>query len=264
MTNSSSSSFGTWVQQQRKALDLTQAELAEKIGCAPITVKKIEQDRRRPSRQLAHLLAQKLQIVESEQARFVAAARGVLDRAVPPPTTSKANPPTYQCFVGREQQLSLLDGKVTRMLAGEAQVGFITGEAGRGKSSLLTEFARRVDSAHAHVTIVGGSCNAFAGTGDPYLPFRDIFNALMGEADTHWSQAISTQQTKQLQQQLPYTVQLPMEHSPDLLNVLYFQQSPVSTSHRFRSKPTSPSSASGGKDKKTSASRFWCATTTNF
>jgi len=46
-------SFGYWVRRRRKALDLTQAELARRVGAAAITIQKIEADERRPSRQVA-------------------------------------------------------------------------------------------------------------------------------------------------------------------------------------------------------------------
>jgi transcriptional regulator with XRE-family HTH domain len=45
--------FGSWVRQRRKALDLSQRELAEQIACSLETIKKIEQHQRRPSRQVA-------------------------------------------------------------------------------------------------------------------------------------------------------------------------------------------------------------------
>jgi len=43
-------SFGYWVRRQRKALDLTQAELARRVGCAEGTIRMIEADARRPAR----------------------------------------------------------------------------------------------------------------------------------------------------------------------------------------------------------------------
>ena len=46
-------SFGHWLQRRRKALDLTQEELARRVGCAAETLRKIEADARRPSRQIA-------------------------------------------------------------------------------------------------------------------------------------------------------------------------------------------------------------------
>lgn len=36
-------SFGYWVRRQRQALDLTQAALARQVGCATVTISKIEQ-----------------------------------------------------------------------------------------------------------------------------------------------------------------------------------------------------------------------------
>ena len=35
-------SFGDWVRRRRKALDLTQEHLAQQVGCALATIKKIE------------------------------------------------------------------------------------------------------------------------------------------------------------------------------------------------------------------------------
>jgi transcriptional regulator with XRE-family HTH domain len=41
-------SFGYWIRRQRKALDLTQQVLAERVGCSVAAIKKIESDERRP------------------------------------------------------------------------------------------------------------------------------------------------------------------------------------------------------------------------
>ena len=70
-------SFGYWV-RRRKALDLTQEQLAQQVGCAEVTIKKIEADERRPSRQIAACLADCLQIAPEARAAFVQAARGEL------------------------------------------------------------------------------------------------------------------------------------------------------------------------------------------
>ena len=69
-------SFGAWLQQRRKALDLTQAELARHLGCATVTLQKIELDERRPSKELAALLAEQFAVPDAERAAFVQAARG--------------------------------------------------------------------------------------------------------------------------------------------------------------------------------------------
>jgi transcriptional regulator with XRE-family HTH domain len=83
---SDETSFGRWLQRRRKALDLTQGELARRVGCAVETLRKIEADARRPSRQIAERLADALELPKAEDAAFVRAARGELtvDRLAPP------------------------------------------------------------------------------------------------------------------------------------------------------------------------------------
>ena len=71
-------SFGYWLRRRRKALDLTQDALARQAGCALGTLKKIETDERRPSRQLAERLADCLAIPAAERAAFLKAARAEL------------------------------------------------------------------------------------------------------------------------------------------------------------------------------------------
>lgn len=52
-----SPSFGAWLRRRRRALDLTQVELAHAAGCVAGMIKSIEADTRRPSRQLARRIA---------------------------------------------------------------------------------------------------------------------------------------------------------------------------------------------------------------
>ena len=60
-------SFGTWIKRRRKALDLTQHELAQRVGCSVSLIFKIESDERRPSRQIAELLATHLEIPDDQR-----------------------------------------------------------------------------------------------------------------------------------------------------------------------------------------------------
>ncbi|GAB4128310.1 MAG: helix-turn-helix domain-containing protein [Roseiflexaceae bacterium] len=68
-------SFGQWLRRRRKALDLTQAELAAQVPCAKGTIRRIESDDLRPSKLLAERLAQVLKVSTADQAAFVQAAR---------------------------------------------------------------------------------------------------------------------------------------------------------------------------------------------
>jgi predicted ATPase/class 3 adenylate cyclase len=71
-------SFGYWLRRRRKALDLTQDELARQVGCAVGTIKKLEGDERRPSKQLAERLADLLAIPPDERVTFLKTARAEL------------------------------------------------------------------------------------------------------------------------------------------------------------------------------------------
>jgi transcriptional regulator with XRE-family HTH domain len=63
-----SASFGDWLRRRRRALDLTQAALADKVSCSQAAIKKIEAGERRPSRALAQRLAEHLGIPAPERA----------------------------------------------------------------------------------------------------------------------------------------------------------------------------------------------------
>src|SRR5690242_5336489 len=73
-------SFGYWLKRRRKALDLTQAELARRASCSLDLVQKIEADARRPSRQMAEKMAEVLGVDAAERAAFIQTARA--ERAV--------------------------------------------------------------------------------------------------------------------------------------------------------------------------------------
>jgi transcriptional regulator with XRE-family HTH domain len=54
--------FGGWVKRRRRAIDMTQRDLAERVGCAIGTVRRIESDDLRPSRHVAERLANTLAV----------------------------------------------------------------------------------------------------------------------------------------------------------------------------------------------------------
>src|SRR5438034_4779081 len=94
-------SFGAWLKRRRKALDLTQADLARLVGCAVVSIRKIEADEQRPSRQIAVRLAQHVQLAPEEQATFVQFARLGLDEAppalpIPAAAQLPSRPPQHQ------------------------------------------------------------------------------------------------------------------------------------------------------------------------
>lgn len=91
-------------------------------------------------------------------------------------------------FVARTRELEQLHSFLARTLAGQGQVAFVVGEAGSGKTALVTEFARQAQEAHGDpstgsgqaLVVTIGNCNAQTGIGDPYLLFREILAHLTG------------------------------------------------------------------------------------
>ena len=78
-------SFGPWLKRLRRSRDLTQEELADRIGCAPVTLRKIETEDRRPSKEIAQRLAEAFCVPESDRAAFMAFARASFPEDLPPP-----------------------------------------------------------------------------------------------------------------------------------------------------------------------------------
>lgn len=148
-------SFGAWVRQQRRKLDLTQDELAQRAACSLSAVRKIESDERRPSRQVAEALADALNIPPSERPKFLKAARAALqgerlnDATTPAPVLPIAPPATVTApaihmptpstpLVGREAELA----RIAQLLA-EPTCRLLTfvGLGGVGKTRLAIQAA---------------------------------------------------------------------------------------------------------------------------
>jgi len=85
----------------------------------------------------------------------------------------------------------MLDGYLETALSVKSQVVFITGGPGRGKTALMEAFASQAMLNHPDLRVVQGTCNAYFGKGDPYLPFRGILEMLTGDVD-HLKDACQT------------------------------------------------------------------------
>lgn len=63
--------FASWLKQRRREAGIAQEQLAEKISCSLSALEKIESGRRRPSRQLAELLADFFHVPPDEREAFI-------------------------------------------------------------------------------------------------------------------------------------------------------------------------------------------------
>jgi transcriptional regulator with XRE-family HTH domain len=133
--------FATWLRQRRKALDLTQEQLAAAIDVSLPTIAKIEAGQRRPSRQVAELLAHCLEVPPEEQAEFMRMARAPLDGGTPdsqPFAAAASLPAPLDRLIGRQEELAQL----ARLLTDDRnRLLTLTGPGGVGKTRLAIALA---------------------------------------------------------------------------------------------------------------------------
>jgi tetratricopeptide (TPR) repeat protein len=125
-----------------------------------------------------------------------------------------------QVFVAREPELGQLWQFLDRSLGSQGQVCFVTGEAGSGKTALVTEFARRAQEKHGDLVVAVGQCDAHIGIGDPYLPFREVLCQLTGDVDAKLTRgAITKENASRLRKLVTVSGQILVEVAPELVNL---------------------------------------------
>ncbi len=144
--------FGSWMKARRKTLDLTQAALARQVGCAEVTIKQFESGVRRPSRQIAELLATSLEIPADERDAFVRAARTPQTSASPADLLTEEVIARGQLpflaapLIGREEVLAQLE---LQLLRTDVHLMTLIGPPGVGKTTLSIQLAANVGNAFA-------------------------------------------------------------------------------------------------------------------
>jgi predicted ATPase/DNA-binding XRE family transcriptional regulator len=141
--------FGAWVRERRKELWLTQKKLARLVGCAPVTVQKIEESHRRPSPTVAEALARHLEIGPADLASFLRLARTspTMARApTAPRTPSDQIPLPLTALIGREAEVSSLNEIILRA---PTRLLTLTGPPGVGKTRLALQLAQDLRHAFA-------------------------------------------------------------------------------------------------------------------
>lgn len=150
--------FGDWLQQRRKALALTREQLARRISYSVSALRKIESGERRPSTQIAELLAGALDLPPAVRPAFLKVARGELNvERLPAPSQAAPSgraaadrlPINPTPLIGRQRELAelgqLLADPACRLLT-------LVGPGGIGKTRLAIRAARQ-----AARTFAGGA-----------------------------------------------------------------------------------------------------------
>jgi predicted ATPase/DNA-binding XRE family transcriptional regulator len=136
--------FGAWLRGERRRLDLSRQAMADRVGCAEITLRRIEAGTLKPSRELAQILLEQTGIPRPEQDGWIAFARGVSGHpnqpAAPESTRPPSNLPVFlTTFVGRAREIA----GVKRLLNKNRLVTMI-GPGGVGKTRLADKIGEHV------------------------------------------------------------------------------------------------------------------------
>lgn len=207
------------VQQQAPAAAMRHYEqyqrtLAEEIGVAPgAEITALYEQVRRGKLQTAHIGRQG-RMAKVELPAFLQQPAGENDAQSDAP------------FVAREQELARLQHALDAAKAGQGQPLFVIGGAGRGKTTLLSEFSRRALANDPDLLVVSGHANAYTGIGDPYLPWRAALKLLLGDVEAGVAGGqLTLVQARRLWMALPITLPLLADHAPDLVGPFIASQS---------------------------------------
>ncbi|HEX5839824.1 MAG TPA: tetratricopeptide repeat protein [Anaerolineales bacterium] len=141
-------SFGYWLRLKRKTLDLTREALADRVGCSVSMIRKLEEEERRPSAQIAELLADIFKIPPVERPAFLRFARGdwrsapslgdeeapwrVSTPALPQQPRSNL-PATFTSLIGRDKDIAAVQEYLSNP---DIRLVTLIGAPGIGKTRL--------------------------------------------------------------------------------------------------------------------------------
>src|SRR5215207_10005283 len=143
-------SFGRWLYNRRRSLDLSRKALANQVGCAQITLRRIENDTLKPSRDLALILLEKLGLPESDYPRWLEFARGLKGNPEQSDDSMSLKQPTnlpswLTSFIGREKEQT----DMIRLVKSHRIVTLV-GMGGIGKTSLALQVGRKLLRDYPH------------------------------------------------------------------------------------------------------------------
>jgi predicted ATPase/DNA-binding winged helix-turn-helix (wHTH) protein len=151
-------------------LKVTIRQLREALGDDPKSPRFIETAHRRGYRFIAQIRESGRMLADDQEIQRNETVSGLRQRAAD----------STPGVVGRDEALSRMRSWLERMIGGERQIVFVTGEAGIGKTALVDVFVRSIAS-DRNIRIGRGQCLEQYGTSEAYLPVLEAIGRLARE-----------------------------------------------------------------------------------
>jgi len=138
-----------------------------------------------------------------------------------------------QVFVGRDDQLAQLESHLEKAMLGSGRPVLVRGEAGSGKTTLVSEFARRALDKYPTLLVANGRCNSFSGQADAYFPFHQILETLCCVKSPEWPE-----DAERLWEAFPQTITTVLTNGPDLIDKLIDPDKVMAMAYTFNREKT--------------------------
>ncbi len=203
MERGSRSPFGKLLRESRQRRGLSQAALADRIsrraatdpefaklgGISEKTISNLEASipdpakyvRPRPHTVRVLLGGLNIPAGSDEETAFLDAAEATRERSAAAPQPKEEAPGDSGIFVleGRQRHYDRLLEAWKRARGGRPQVIFLAGDAGLGKTRMVTRLCHDIRAETPEVVIGWGECTSGAASVEPYLPFRQALNQIV-------------------------------------------------------------------------------------
>lgn len=122
-------------------------------------------------------------------------------------------------FVSRQDTLERLHKSLNAAMAGKGQLSLVTGSPGQGKTAVVKEFMSQALEVHPALAAAWGNSQAYFGSGDPYLPFKEILEMLTGQVEHRWEAGSITQDhARRMWHLMTYSARALVLEGPALIN----------------------------------------------